>query len=164
MTESESMGQQPTPEHQRLEEHAGTWKVDCAFYMDPAQPPMRVEATETIELFGPFWTSSRFQADMFGAPFEGRATLGFDPKKGKYVSTWVDTMSPQLFVFEGEFDEAGKVLEMSGEAWDMSMSYRTKYRTREEHKGPDERVFEMFMALQDGNEIKLFTHVYKRAD
>ena len=38
-----------------------------------------------------------------------------------------------------------------------------QYRTTEEHRGPDERVFEMFMTPAGGEEIKLFTHVYTRA-
>jgi hypothetical protein len=153
---------QPTLEHKKLAEHVGTWKVACSFYMDPSQPPMQVEARETVEMFGPFWTISLFEADMFGAPFKGRATLGFEPKAGRYVSTWFDTMTPSLYHFTGTFDASGKVLEMSGEGIDCSTDRMTTYRTTEEHKSPDERVFEMFMTMPDGSEFKLFTHVYTR--
>jgi len=37
------------------------------------------------------------------------------------------------------------------------------YRTTEVAKGPDERVFEMFMEMPDGNEFKMMTHVYTRS-
>ena len=45
---------------------------------------------------------------MMGAPFVGRATLGYEPHTGKYVSTWIDSMSPVLFMLtrqaEGRHD------------------------------------------------------------
>ena len=154
---------QPTTEHEKLQEHCGTWNVDCTFYMDPSQPPMKVKGKETIEMFGGFWTTSVFEAEMFGAPFMGRATLGYDPFTKQYVSTWIDTMTPYLYHFTGNFDESGKVLRMSGEGNDCMTGGITTYRTTEEHKSKNERVFEMFMNLPDGTECKLFTHVYRRA-
>ena len=154
---------QPTAEHKLLREHAGVWNVDCTFYMDPAQPPMEVKAKETIEMFGNFWTRSAFEADMFGMPFKGSATLGYDPEKEQYVSTWIDTMSPTFFHFTGDFDKSGKVLEMRGRAFDCHLKQETNYRTREEHKGPDSFTLEMFMELPDGKEVKMFEHSYSRA-
>ena len=154
---------QPTAEHRKLMEHCGVWNVACTFYMDPSQPPMQVSACEKVEMFGPFWTSSVFEAEMFGAPFKGHCTVGYDPQSGRYVSTWIDTMSPTFFHFTGGFDASGKVLEMKGRAYDCMLKQETDYRTREEHVSPDERVFEMFMKLPDGKEVKMFTHRYKRA-
>lgn len=153
---------QPTAEHKRLEEHCGVWNVACTFYMDPSQPPMEAQGVETIEMFGQFWTTSVFEADMFGAPFRGKATLGYDPQAGEYVSTWIDTMSPNFFCFRGNFDESGKVLAMTGEGYDCMSQQMTTYRTTEEHKDSGERVFEMFMKAPDGSEVKMFTHVYTR--
>ena len=152
---------QPTAEHNRLREHAGTWHVHSTFYMDPSQPPMEVEAKETIEMFGDFWTRSLYEADMFGRPFQGTAMLGYDPQKKEYVSTWFDTMSPTLFKFSGNF--TGEVLEMKGRAYDCNLKAETNYRTTETHESPNKRVFEMFMELPDGTEAKIFTHVYTRA-
>lgn len=153
---------QPTAEHERIAESAGVWNVACKFYMDPSQPPMEVEAKETVETFGPFFVTSLFESEMFGAPFQGRATLGYDPTLGKWVSTWIDTMTPATYHFTGGWN--GKVLEMSGTGWDCTTNDRqATYRTTEEHKDDGSRVFEMFMEMADGGEIKLFTHVYTRA-
>jgi len=153
---------QPTAEHERLAEHVGVWNVHCQFYMDPSQPPMEVQARETVEMHGAFWAVSLFEAEMFGAPFKGRATLGYDPEAQEYVSTWIDTMSPHLFKFTGNFDASGKVLEMSGEGFDCMTQTMTTFRTTEEHRDDGSRVFEMFMKMPDGAEWKLFTHVYTR--
>lgn len=154
---------QPTAEHERLAEHVGVWDVECEFFMGPEQPPMRVQARETVEMLGGFWTLGRFESEMFGAPYQGRATVGYDPTQGKYVSTWVDTMTPMLYSFSGEFDAAGKLLEMRGEGPDCQSGGMASYRTTEEHVSPDERVFEMFMTPAGGPEMKLFRHRYSRA-
>ena len=152
---------QPTAEHNALREHAGTWNVHCTFYMDPSQPPMEVEARETVEMFGDFWTKSTFEADMFGKPFKGSATLGYDPHKKEYVSTWVDNMSPALFSLTGNFED--DVLVKRGRAFDCNMQMEANFRTTEKHESPNKRVFEMFVEVPDGSEMKVFTHVYTRA-
>lgn len=154
---------QPTTEHEALRRNAGQWKVECEFIMEPGQPPMKVQATDTVEAFGPFWVQGTFRADMFGAPYQGRATLGYEPSTGEYHSTWIDSMSPSLFHFTGRMDESGKVLEMRGRGLDCSSKRMTDYRTREERISDDERVFEMFMVAPDGSEVKMFTHHYRRA-
>ena len=59
-----------------------------------------------------FWTVSLFESEFMGMPFRGRSTLGYDPQKKKWVGTWVDSMSPSMFVMEGGYDAAGKVLTM----------------------------------------------------
>ena len=154
---------QPTAEHERLADHAGTWTVDCEFYMDPSQPPMQVQGKDVAQMFGPFWLQSNFECEMFGAPFRGNCLMGFDPDKQEYVSTWVDTMSPAFFLLKGRYDASGKVLEMTGRGMDCMTKAETDYRTREEVVGKDERVFEMFMKTADGSEVKMFTHHYRRA-
>ena len=153
---------QPTGEHDNLRAREGTWKVHSSFYMDPnpETPPMVVEAKETVEAFGPFWIRSVYESEFMGMPFRGTATLGYDPEKGEYVSTWIDTMSPTFFHFRGKFD--GDTLVMGGRAFDCMSKMEANYRTTELHKGPDERVYEMFMELPDGTEFKMMTHVYTR--
>jgi hypothetical protein len=153
----------PTAEHAGLQERAGVWNVQSSFYMDPdpATPPMVAEAKETVETFGDFWTRSVYESDFMGQPFRGQATLGYDPEKEEYVSTWIDTMSPTFFHFRGKLE--GDTLEMKGRAFDCMSKLEASYRTTEVHRSPDERVFEMFMELPDGNEFRMMTHVYTRA-
>ena len=162
MTEAEMQMPQPTEEHKRLEENAGVWKVDCTFYMDPSQPPMKVEAKETVEMFGGFFTVSLFESEMFGMPFKGRATLGYEPATSQYVSTWVDTMTPQLFHFTGNVDDTGTLV-MTGRGLDCHSGSMADYRTTEKTNADGTRTFEMFMTPPGADEIKLFTHVYSRA-
>lgn len=152
---------QPTKEHAALKEKAGTWNVACKFYMDPSQPPMEVEAKETMELVGDFWTLSKYEADMMGMPFVGRATLGYEPHSQKWVSTWIDSMSPVLFHFTGQME--GDVLVMKGEGWNCHVDAMSMYRTTEKRISADEFEFEMFVTMPDGNEMKMMSMRYTRA-
>lgn len=154
---------QPTAEHELLASNVGVWNVECEFNMGPGQPPMKVNARETVERFGGFYTVSLFESEMFGAPYKGRATVGYDPQKKKYVSTWIDSMSPSIFAFEGGYDAGRKKLEMHGEGPDCMGGAMAQYRTTEERVNPNERIFEMFMTSPGQPEMKLFRHHYRRA-
>jgi hypothetical protein len=151
-----------THEHRLLKEHVGTWKVACTYFMDPTKPPMEVTATETIEMLGEFWTRSVFRADIGGFMMEGSATVGYDPEKGKWVSTWIDNGIPFLFYFEGDLDESIGALEMTGTGPSPIDGGPTTYRTVETVIGPDERTVDLFFTLPAGDEVQMFAYTYTR--
>jgi hypothetical protein len=150
---------QPSPEHQRIVESAGKWNVDCTFYMSP-DSPTKAQGTETVTLLGNFWAQTKFAVDMMGMPFEGRCQFGFDAMKGRYISTWIDSMSPFIFIMEGQVEDDG-VLRMSGPGpdWQGGMA---EYRTEEVLHAPDHRTFSMFMKGPQG-EMKTMELEYRRA-
>jgi len=151
----------PTAEHKLLKEHTGTWKVSCKFYMDPSQPPMETNATEKIDMIGEFWTVSRYETQMMGAPFVGCATLGFEPHSNQFVSTWMDSMAPVLCTLRGK--QKGDTIAMEGEFFSCMTNSVLKHRTTEKHISKNERIFEMFAVMPDGKEMKMMTNHYKRA-
>lgn len=153
----------PTDEHTWIMTNVGKWNVDCKFFMDPSQPPMEVKATDTCEAFGQFFTLSRFEADMFGMPFRGISTQGFDSVGKQFVSTWADTMNPHLYHFTGRLDVAKKVLDMRAKAPAPMSGTLTDWRTREEHVDAKTRKFEMFVTMPGGPEVQLLSYVYRRA-
>jgi len=122
---------------------------------------MEVQATETVEKIGEFWTLGRYQCDLMGMPFVGRATLGYEPHNKRFVSTWIDSMSPALFVLIGH--QKGDTLALEGEAWSGMTNSVLKHRTTEKHINKNERLFEMFCTMPDGTEIKMMSNHYKRA-
>lgn len=153
----------PTPQHEWLMTRVGRWNVDCKFYMGPSQPPMEMKGTDVCEAHGPFFTIGRFEGDMFGMPFSGVTTMGYDPVAEQFVSTWIDTMNPWLYHFTGKLDAAGKVLEMKARAPEPHSRQLADWRTTEEQQADGSRVFEMFMTVPGGPEMKLFTHHYVKA-
>jgi hypothetical protein len=104
----------PTSEHKLLEASAGVW--DGVLKMpgpdsDKAGESKGVE-TNTMMLGG-FWLVSSFKGTFAGQPFEGTGVTGYDPNKKKYVATWSDSMSPELSVMEGTYDERTKTMTMT---------------------------------------------------
>src|SRR5262245_16496205 len=84
----------PSKEHGFLKEGAGTWDTVMKFKMAPDQPEQEIKGVETCEMLGEFWILFDIKAEMFGTPWRGHGTLGFDPEKKKYVGTFIDSMSP----------------------------------------------------------------------
>ena len=104
---------QPTAEHKLLAEHAGTWKVNRNSFMEPGRPPLECVARETVELVGAFWTISEFESTRMGAPFVGRATVGYEPHSKRCISARVDAFTPALCLCTGS--RSGDTPTMSGE-------------------------------------------------
>ena len=107
----------PMAEHKRLLEGVGEWEGTLTMWV-PDQPEQQIAAREVIEPLGSYWTRSRFTCDFMGLPFEGTGTTGYDPVKQRYVGTWVDSMTMELVVMEGEMSADGKTLVMRWTARD----------------------------------------------
>ena len=155
---------QPTKEHHLLLNHVGNWRVECTYFMDPSHPPFEVVASETIEMVGHFWSQSRFKADMGEFVLEGSATMGFDPDKRKWVSTWIDNANPTLFHVEGDLDEDAGVLEMVGRGPSPVDEEETTYRTVEKAIDQNTRTLDMYVTLPTGDELQMFSYTYHRED
>ena len=149
----------PTGAHNDLLKAVGTWDVEGKFFMAPGAPPMDSKATEEVEAVGPFWVTGRFEGEMMGMPFHGRATVGYSPWTEEYESTWIDSMSPALIMMRGKMD--GNVLTMEGDGRDPGTGNPVKYRTVETIED-NSRKFSMFLLGADGNDTRLFDMVYTR--
>ncbi|MBL8858057.1 MAG: DUF1579 domain-containing protein [Planctomycetes bacterium] len=162
MTEqTEHQMPQPTAEHKLIQSLAGKWKVACKFYMDPSQPPMETAATEIVEKIGEFWTTSKFETTLMGAPFTGCCTFGYEAHNKQFVSTWVDSMAGVLCTLRGT--KKGDTLMLDGEFFSCMTNSVLKHRVTDKLISKDEHIFEMFATMPDGKEIKMMTSHYKRA-
>ena len=85
----EAMGEKPTEEHAYLKKLAGNWDAECFFYM-PGMDEMTMKGSETVEMLGEFWAIADFSGDFRGFPFRGIGPSGYDPKKEKFIGTWID--------------------------------------------------------------------------
>lgn len=105
----------PTDEHRFVHERVGSWTGTVTLFV-PGMPETPVPATETVRAAGPFWVLSEFRSEFMGAPYVGHGQHGYDPRKGKYVSTWIDEVSSFLSVMEGTYDEETRTIESHWEA------------------------------------------------
>ena len=143
---------QPSEEHKLLKDDVGTWKADMTIWIPGMDEPMTAVGEEVNEMFGSFWVTSKFKADMMGQPFEGRATMGFDPVKKKYIGTWFDTMNPHMSFMEGTYDKESKTLTMitTGVGMDGKPS---KGKNVVVTNDDGSRVFTMYHAMPDSDKL-----------
>ena len=144
----------PGPEQEKLKAFVGDW--DCVVKFGN----MEMKGTETYTLgFGGFWLTGTFKSDG-PEKFEGRGTIGYDPNKKKYVSTWIDSMDASMMISEGDFDKDSKTYTEVGDGVGEDGKPQ-KYKSVVEFKDKDELVMTMY-TVKDGKEQQIMTMTYKR--
>ncbi len=101
--------------HGQLADLVGEWNAKVTYWMDPAAPPQTSVGTESTTLkFGGRFVESKFTGTYAGAPFEGTSVMGYDNVRGKYTSTWHDSMSTGIFTSMGDYDPATRTYTLRG--------------------------------------------------
>ncbi len=155
----------PTAEHKVLASDEGTWDATIkSFTAGPdAEPTISKGSEVNTVLTGGLWVLSRFEGDFSGMKFEGRGQFGFDPIKKKYVGTWIDSLSPNLSVLEGEYDPKTKTMTYVGEG--IGPDGKTKYTQKMVTTTKDDgsRVFNLYMKFEGAkDEIKFMEVTYQK--
>jgi hypothetical protein len=153
----------PGPAHKDLASGVGTWKVATKMYVAPGAPPQESTATSKITSW---WDGRYFVEDFDGVmpegPFHGLSITGYDNLKKKYVTTWMDSMSTGIAVFEGTCDASGKVFTFHGDMPDPPSGKLVKSRTVVTIVDSRTRKFEAFGPGPDGKEFKTMEMLYTR--
>ncbi len=149
--------------HRQLAAMAGDWTYENTLWMDPSAPPsVSTGTSESKAIWDGRYIETFFRGDFNGQPFEGRAITGFDNLKGKYVSTWIDSMSTAIFISYGEHDAASNTTTYIGEMDDpMKPGKITPVRQVYRWADPDHHVFEWY-ETHDGVERKTMEIRYAR--
>jgi Protein of unknown function (DUF1579) len=145
----------PGPEHEALKRLVGDW--DCTIHMQGAE----FKGTANYKLgYGGFWITEHFNADFGGMKFEGRGTTGYDPNKKKYITTWIDSMTPKLMIMEGTMDKDAKTFTETGEGTGMD-GKPAKFKSVSEYKDNDTINFTMY-TVANGKEQEMMKINYTR--
>ncbi len=155
---------EPTEYHKLLAEDVGTWDCEMKFWANgPDAEPMTAQGSEVNQMFGDYWLVSKFKGEFGGQEFEGRASLGYDMAKKKYVGTWFDTMSPYMSFMEGTYDEATKTMTMmtKGTGPDGNPSVGKNVTVT---KADGTRVFSLYSQMPGGGDglVKMMEIVYRK--
>jgi hypothetical protein len=154
---------QVSDQHKFLHKDVGTWDATMKIFPMEGAEPVESKGSETNELLeGGMWLVSRFKGEIFGMPFSGMGTVGYDPIEKKYVGTWVDSMSPYLMVMKGEYDAAKKTMTSVAEGRDMATGQITKSTHITRYIDDDTRIFEIHATEEGGQERKVLEIQYKR--
>jgi hypothetical protein len=153
-------GSKPTEEHKILARDEGTWDGTIKSYMGgPDAEPAVSKGTEVNTVMpGGLWVLSKFEGDFAGMKFEGRGQFGYDPVKKKYVGTWIDSMSPNLSVLEGEYDTKSKTMTFVGNGVSAEgIKYTQKMVTTAKDDGS--RVFTLYMKVGEAKDESKFLEI-----
>lgn len=145
----------PGPEHDYLKTMVGEWEATVKF----GGGETKAKASYKLD-FGGFFLVEEFEGDFGGMKFKGRGQTGYCPLRKKYVSTWIDSMSPTPMTMIGSYDKEKKSMVMEGEGPGMD-GKMTKIRSKSVTKSDDEFGFTMY-TLQDGKETEMMSITYKR--
>lgn len=148
----------------RLEALAGEWTTETKMWMDPSQPPMSSPGTNSNRmLMGGRYLQSVFKGDAMGQVFEGLGTMGYDNLAGKYVATWIDSMTTGIFFATGAYDPATKTITLHGTTPDpMAPKTFIKVRSTTRFVDADTYLFEWYETHGVGKETKTLEVSYKR--
>ena len=80
--------------------------------------------------------------------FEGHGQTGFDTKKGKYVGTWVDSMSKIITMLEGSYDEKTKTLVLYADTENPEDDKPMKMRLETQFKDDGSRVMRQYFQME----------------
>ena len=151
----------PTAEHKILASDEGTWDATVkTFYSGPNAEPAISRGTEIHTVLpGGLWVLSKFEGEFAGAKFEGRGQFSYDPLKKKYVSSWIDSMSPTLSTLEGSYDAKTKTMTFVGDGVDIATKAKYTQNMVTTHKDDGTRDFTLYMKTEGDKEEQKFMEI-----
>jgi hypothetical protein len=150
----------PQKEHAWLQKLAGEWDSKTEITA-PGQPPMKMKGEESSRMVGGFWYIAENTGEMFGTPYTGVMTLGYDPKSKKYIGTWVDSMGDYMWNYTGAVKDKTIVLEAEGPC-PLKPGKLSKFKETIELTDDNHKVFTSSIQEDNGSWTKMVTSKYTR--
>lgn len=162
--EESAMNTEPQKEHQWLQKLVGEWTYETVATMEPGKPPEQFTGTESVRSLGGIWILAEGQGEMPGGDTATvLMTLAYDPQKKRYVGTFIASMMPHLWVYDGELDADERVLTLNSEGPSMAAEGKmAMYKDVIEFKSDDHRVLTSHTLGDDGQWHGFMTVNYRR--
>ena len=159
------MNTEPQKEHEWLQKLVGEWTMESDACGGPDTSAEKSTGTESVRSLGGLWVVAEGQGEMpGGGPATMIMTLGYDPRKQRYVGTWVGSMMADLWQYEGTLDQSGRMLTLETEGPSMTGDgTRGKYRDVIEFVSDDHRLLRSLTLGEDGKWNEFMTAHYRRA-
>lgn len=106
---------EPQDEHRWLDRFLGTWTYEHECQPDPDQPAQKLKGRQTFTSLGGFWILGDGTGEMPGGEAKMLLTIGYDPASKRYVGSWIGSMMPNLWVYEGDVDASGRILTLQSD-------------------------------------------------
>lgn len=156
------MQTQPVEQHAWLRRLVGEWSFQGECAGKPGEEPMRSTGVEVVRPIGGLWIVGESTGDMpGGGPCTTLLTVGFNPKTGRFVGTWIGSMMAHLWVYDGWLEGDELTLEAEGDSFEDPTKV-TKYRDITTLVNNNERRFRAMMLTTDGEWKQIMSSVYRR--
>lgn len=154
---------EPVEQHAWLRRWVGDWTFESECPGEPGAEPMRTGGREVVRAVGDLWIVGEGEGEMPGGAgtYTARLTVGFDPKKGRFVGSWVGSMMTYLWVYDGWLEGDELTLEAEGDSF-AEPGKVTKYRDITTLVSDDERRFRSEMLDPKGEWQQIMSAVYRR--
>jgi len=139
----------------------GVWDAAIEFPAEsPGAAPVRMQGVQTNTFVtGRGWIKNDFAVN---AKYGGHGTWGYDPRKGKYVGTWVDSNLDYIRIDEGSYDAATRTMTWTSQLRQPEPRPPVAYRMIEQFRD-DTRVLTMTaIGPKSGKEVPLGTITFTR--
>jgi hypothetical protein len=149
-------------EHRWLEQMVGEWTFEVEAAMEPGGEPMRDTGRESVRSLGGVWVIAEGRSDGGDESHLSIMTLGFDPEKGRCVGSFVSSMMPHLWLYDGELDPSSSKVVLNSRGPSAAGDGTTAdYHDTIEFVSPDHRV--LTSSYQDaGGEWRHFMTAHYR--
>jgi uncharacterized protein YndB with AHSA1/START domain len=150
------------PEHGWLHRMLGDWRFEgeCT---GPDGAIMRSAGTERVTSLGGFWVVGENEGTMpGGGPARWTITLGYDAGAKLFRGTFVGSMMPTMFVYEGRLGEDGRSLLLDTTGPAMTGEGTARYRDIVTLEDDDTRLVASEVEGPDGAMVRFMTARYRR--
>jgi uncharacterized protein YndB with AHSA1/START domain len=155
----------PAPQHGWLSRMLGDWDVETEFAGAPGQPPTRATGVERVRPLGPFWVVGEMTGECpgGGGPSTMIVQMGFDPDRQRFTGSWVSSMMPHMFAYEGALDDSARVLTLDTTGPSCTGDGSTaQYRDTVEMVSETERLVTSHMLQPEAPPLRIMTARFKR--
>ena len=141
---------------------AGSWTTPEPDVDAPDTPPMEwMGSSEQKMLLGGRYLQQEFSGEMMGSLYNGIGFTGYDNHTQKYVSTWMDSMSTGIMVFEGTAGADGRTITQTAQ-FDDPVRGPVQWRSVTKMVDDKTMLFEMYITGKSGKEEKMMEINYTR--
>jgi len=154
----------PTPQHEWLLRMVGDWTMEGRCSMGPDKPEETTRGTETVRAIGKLWVVGEGGVEMpGGGNGTNIITLGYDIAKGRFVGSFISSVMPMMWSYEGTLDAAGNVLTLDCDGPDFSdMTKTAKYQDIIELTPDGRRSLSSRVQMPDGSWMPIMHADYRR--
>ena len=152
----------PQAQHEWLHRLLGDWTYEMAA-PEGTNAAEKATGTESVRSLGGLWVILEGRGEMTpaGSVYSSQMSLGYDPKKERFVGFWIGSMMTHMWIYNGRLE--GNVLSLESEGPDMSKPGGTRrYKDVVELVSDDHRTLTGNMMDDDGNWQPMMWVDYRR--